>query len=216
MTEGMRNGEKAAGVLFYDWVPSYNKDMQSWQWVSPQRIFTAIRPHMHGNETILDLGIGTGLLSSLFKKHTDAYVTGIDACSKMLKKCRKAAAADRLVKGDFDRQALPFLGGEFDAVVCSGALEFVGNILFLSREIARVTRQGGLVALTYQLAARNDIEEQDTERCYLMRAHSHVYIRQQLEEAGIDILDQQDFDGYRPEWNGGQPVRYGLTLGRVS
>src|SRR5262245_32548805 len=190
----MRNGEKAAGVLFYDWVPSYDEDMQSWQWVSPQKIFTAIRPHMRGNEAILDLGIGTGLLSSLFKKHTDAYVTGIDACAKMLKKCRKAAAADRLVKGEFDRQAMPFLSGEYVAVVCSGALEFVGNVLFLSREIARVTRPGGLVALTYQLAKRNDIEEQNAERHYLMRAHGQVYIRQQLEEAGIDILEQQDFD----------------------
>ena len=212
----MKNGEKTASALFYDWVPSYDKDMQSWQWVSPQRIFTAIRPHMHGNETVLDLGIGTGLLSSLFKKYTGAHVTGIDACSEMLKKCRKAAAADRLVKGDFDRQALPFSSGEFDAVVCSGALEFVGNILFLSREIARVTREGGLVALAYQLAERNDIEDQDTESHYLMRAHSHVYMRQQLEEAGIDILEQQDFEGYRPEWNDGRPVGYGLTLGRVS
>ena len=212
----MRNGEKAAGVLFYDWVPSYDKDMQSWQWVSPQRTFTAIRPHMHGHEAILDLGIGTGLLSSLFKKHTGAHVTGIDACEKMLKKCRKADAADRLVKGDFDRHTLPFRSGEFDAVVSSGALEFVGNILFLAREIARVTRQGGPVALTYQLAKRNDIEEQDTKGYYLMRAHSHVYIRQQLEEAGIDILEQQDFDGYSPEWNHGQPVGYGLTLGRAS
>ena len=212
----MRNGEKTASALFCDWVPSYDKDMQTWQWVSPQKIFTAIRPHMHGNETILDLGIGTGLLSSLLKKNTGAYVTGIDASEKMLKKCRQSAVADRLVKGDFDRQALPFLGGEFDVVVCSGALEFVGNILFLSREIVRVTRQGGLVALAYQLAERNDIEEQNAESHYLMRAHSHVYIRQQLEEAGIDILEQQDFDGYRPEWNHGQPVRYGLTLGRVS
>lgn len=69
-------------------------------------------------ETLLDLGIGTGLeLAEIFRRFPEARVTGVDLCQEMLAECSRKYPGKRmtLICGDYTRLKL---GTEaFDAAV---------------------------------------------------------------------------------------------------
>jgi ubiquinone/menaquinone biosynthesis C-methylase UbiE len=95
--------------------------------------------------TILDLGVGTGReLSALLD--AGYRPTGLDASEAMLARCARRSRSVPLVKADF-WQALPFADASFDAAIAlHGSLAHgpdIASLGRLSRELARVVREGG-------------------------------------------------------------------------
>jgi ubiquinone/menaquinone biosynthesis C-methylase UbiE len=97
---------------------------------------------------LLDFGCGSGDLSA----HLAALgysVTGIDISSSMLQ-----SATNRFEKTAQWIQLsplwtrLPFEDATFDAVLASSVLEYVADLAVVFREVARVTKRGGLFAST--------------------------------------------------------------------
>jgi ubiquinone/menaquinone biosynthesis C-methylase UbiE len=78
--------------------------------------------NLKGDETILDLGCGTGTLSIMLKKkYPDLLITGIDGDNYMITRARKKAeinGVDITFTHAFAQQ-LPFEYGTFDTVVSS-------------------------------------------------------------------------------------------------
>lgn len=77
-------------------------------------------------------------------------MVGIDAVEDVLSQARELARA-RGVEGNLtfqqhDANELPFADGEFDVVFCHQVLHHVHKPVAILKEMARVTRKGGIVA----------------------------------------------------------------------
>ena len=100
-------------------------------------------------EQILDLATGTGWTSRVVARR-GATVTGVDIATGLLESAERQATAERLpiryVPGDAER--LPFEGASFDAIVSTCGVMFASRPDAAARELARVCRPGGRIAIT--------------------------------------------------------------------
>jgi len=107
-------------------------------------------------ERILDLSTGTGWTSRLVARR-GAEVIGADIAADLLDAARARAREEQLVI-DYrlgDAEALPFEDGQFDAVVSTFGVMFVSRPEAAARELARVCRTRGRIALTTWMSDSN-------------------------------------------------------------
>jgi ubiquinone/menaquinone biosynthesis C-methylase UbiE len=101
------------------------------------------------DETLLDLGSGPGAMA----RAAGPFVRRVVLCDLSPAMLRVAATearrAERLVPPGVagDAHALPFRDGSFDLVACRHAARLFGSPAGAAREIARVLRRGGRVAV---------------------------------------------------------------------
>ena len=99
-------------------------------------------------ERVLDVATGTGWTSRLVARR-GAHVVGVDIAGDLIAVARERASAEGLPieyrVGDAEH--LPFADGEFDAVVSTFGVMFVGRPDIAAGELARVVRPGGRLAL---------------------------------------------------------------------
>lgn len=99
----------------------------------------------------LDLGCGRGRHAHALARQANLSVTGVDADAAELAATRDGlrlmAAKDWLLV-NADARRLPFPDGAFDGVICSEVLEHIIDYDAALAEIARVTRPGGVFALS--------------------------------------------------------------------
>jgi ubiquinone/menaquinone biosynthesis C-methylase UbiE len=94
---------------------------------------------------VLDVGTGTGTVA-VAACARGATVTAVDADPDMVRLAREAAKDARVRAATLP--SLPFADAHFDAVVANFVLNHVGRPLAALRELRRVTRPGGRVAVT--------------------------------------------------------------------
>jgi len=95
--------------------------------------------------SVLDVGTGTGTVAASASAR-GAIVTAVDADPDMVKLARQTAKAARVSVAMLP--TLPFADGQFDVVVANFVLNHVGRPLAALRELRRVTKPGGIVAVT--------------------------------------------------------------------
>jgi SAM-dependent methyltransferase len=105
---------------------------------------------------VLDVACGTGIVARTAADRLagTGRVVGVDLNTGMLAVARRLRPDIDWRQGDV--AALPFAGGSFDAVLCQMALMFFPDRTAALREMARVTRPGGVVAV----AVPASLEEQ--------------------------------------------------------
>jgi demethylmenaquinone methyltransferase / 2-methoxy-6-polyprenyl-1,4-benzoquinol methylase len=101
---------------------------------------------------VLDLATGTGDLAiDIARRHPDARVIGLDPSHEMLavaqRKLERRRLADRVELVSGDAQHLPYQDGEMDAVTIAFGIRNVPDRPQALREMARVVRRGGRVAI---------------------------------------------------------------------
>ena len=102
---------------------------------------------------VLDVGCGTGAsaLPAAQAVGKNGFVVGVDLASRLLEQARTKAMAAGLDNVEFrqaDMTALEYPDGNFDAVVSVFSIFFVPDMESLVRELWRMVRPGGKLAVT--------------------------------------------------------------------
>jgi demethylmenaquinone methyltransferase/2-methoxy-6-polyprenyl-1,4-benzoquinol methylase len=101
----------------------------------------AVRP----GDRALDAACGTGDLALADLKAGASRVTGLDFSERMLERARRKSSAIEWVQGDM--LALPFADETFDAATVGFGVRNVADLELALRELRRVLRPGGRVAI---------------------------------------------------------------------
>jgi len=108
------------------------------------------RARLRAGEGVLDVACGTGVVARLAAKATgDGHVTGLDVNAGMLAVARnlpgEGAPIDWIEGSALD---LPFPANRFDVVLCQLGLQFFPDQQLALREMRRVLKSSGRVALS--------------------------------------------------------------------
>ena len=95
-------------------------------------------------DRVLDAACGTGDLA-LAAAREGGRVTGLDFSERMLERARRKSSSVEWVRGDV--LALPFPDSSFDAVTIGFGIRNVADMEAGLRELARVLRPGGRIAV---------------------------------------------------------------------
>jgi demethylmenaquinone methyltransferase/2-methoxy-6-polyprenyl-1,4-benzoquinol methylase len=103
-------------------------------------------------QRILDVATGTGMVAAALARHADCRVVALDQSEAMLSGARARVGRDprlaervTFLRGEAER--LPFADGEFDALTFTYLLRYVDDRAATMRELARVVKPGGPVAM---------------------------------------------------------------------
>ena len=134
---------------------------------------------------LLDIGTGTGRMAELFAEGAE-HIVALDKSLAMLRVARaklQHLPTDRveLVQGDF--ASLPFAAASFDTVLFHQVLHFAQSPATVLAEAARVTREGGRVAIVDFAAHQR--EELRERHAHARLGFADDQMKQLLEEAGF-------------------------------
>jgi len=140
------------------------------------RRLTVAALELRPGHRVLDLATGTGDLAfAMLRSCPEASVVGLDPSPAMLGRAREKQAsqtgsASRIELGVGVAEHLPFADGAFDAVAIAFGLRNVPDRERGLREMARVTRPGGRIAILELGEPRGPIMGR------LARLHIHVLV----------------------------------------
>ncbi|MGO1318146.1 MAG: class I SAM-dependent methyltransferase, partial [Cellulomonadaceae bacterium] len=125
--------------------------LRSHRWRTAENSAAYLLPHLHPGLSVLDVGCGPGTITvDLAQTVAPGVVTGIDTSAKVLEQARQHAATAGVENVDFveaDVYALPFDADSFDIVHAHQVLQHLSDPVLALREIKRITKPGGLVAV---------------------------------------------------------------------
>ena len=164
---------------------------QSSNWVHDDRLLSQMveQAQLSGNEIVLDVACGTGLVSKSFKSKA-AKVIGLDISEDMTKQSREFV--DELIISSVEKE-IPIQNESVDVVVCRQGLQFV-NLNLALKQIWRVLKPGGKVVFTH-LAAYNVNDRADAFKIQALRNPARVNffvpgdLESYLELNGFDVKE---------------------------
>lgn len=176
---------------------NYDKQVQEFNSYGHDALFGMCYEYVKSGESLLDLGIGTGLSSVNFAR-IGLAVTGIDGSAGMLTECRKKNFAKELKQTDVTKVPLPFSDVSFHSVISCGLFHFFGDLLPIFRDVNRLMIANGIFAFTVASPLEKDVLDETTEYLKIPTAwgislykHSDFYIQKILNDTEFKILKQQ-------------------------
>ena len=125
----------------------YDELARKYHWHGPELLFGFCFEYIQPKQKLLDLGIGTGLSSSLFFKF-GLEIYGIDNSIEMLNICESKGITKDLKRWDLLRLPLPYSDASFHCVIAAGVFHFWGDLEPIIREISRLVVPDGIFAFT--------------------------------------------------------------------
>lgn len=155
---------------------------------------------------LLDVGTGTGRMAELLADRA-SHVTALDKSPEMLRIARarlQAFPAGKidLVQGDF--MALPFAKAMFDTVLFHQVLHYAQEPQTVLAEAARVTHEGGRIAVV-------DLAAHDREELRERHAHARLGFS---DEQMLVLLTDAGFEPETPTALAGNPLTVKIWTGR--
>ncbi|MEE4276300.1 MAG: class I SAM-dependent methyltransferase [Thermoleophilia bacterium] len=172
---------------------AYDEEAEATGWYGPEVAFGLAYKFVRPGQSILDLGIGTGLAAVLFRQ-AGLTVYGMDVAPDMLDACRGKGFKD-LTLHDLTAVPYPFPTESFDHAVCVGTLNFIRDLTPVFAETARILRDGGV--FVFAVGDRTEDEPQEvvvgpehtmTDASVTMYRHSGRQIDAWVAASGFTLL----------------------------
>jgi SAM-dependent methyltransferase len=123
--------------------------LRSHRWRTAENSAGYLLPHLTSGATLLDVGCGPGTITADLAAAV-AHVTALEVTADALDLARAEIARREITNVDFavgDVHALDFPDDSFDVVHAHQVLQHLGDPVAALREMRRVTRPGGIVAV---------------------------------------------------------------------
>ncbi|MEF2229323.1 MAG: class I SAM-dependent methyltransferase [Pseudodesulfovibrio sp.] len=164
----------------------YDKMATRADWLDPDILFGLAWRHISPGQTVLDLGIGTGLGSILFHQ-AGLQVVGLDSSREMMAVCEGKGFASRLLEHDVTTAPYPLEEASVDHAVCSGLLHIIPDLSVVFAEVGRVMKKGGVFAF---VVPRSDTGEPCLKEMKNHDGHSGATLHLQTKAAVASMLQQ--------------------------
>jgi predicted TPR repeat methyltransferase len=177
---------------------TYDDEAEACGWFGPEVAFGLTYKYVQAGQSILDIGIGTGLGSVLFQK-AGLEVYGMDISQEMLEVCRSKGFT-YLQLHDLIKLPYPYNTESMDHAVCAGVLNFFSDLSPVFEETARILRKGGLFVFIVGDSVDGEVHELEVEseltksgRTVMIYWHSPEQIDTWLERYGFELLRSLPF-----------------------
>lgn len=152
--------------------------------------------HLTPGATVIDIGCGPGLFTSLFASAVGdrGLAIGLDASRPMLRVATRDHAAANTTYLRADAENLPFADCSVDAAACLAALYLFNDPFRALDEISRVLKPGGRVSILTSLAPgghRDDLRSKFVEGFSGCRMFGRDDIVGHLRKHGFTDIDHQ-------------------------
>lgn len=165
-------------------------------WHGPEILFGLMYEYIKPGQTILDIGIGTGLGSVLFHK-AGLQVCGIDNSDGMLDVCRGKNFVRELMRYDLGLGAWPWGDCRFDHALSCGVFHFFQRPDLLFSETSRILRQDGTFGFTVLETPGGSGQHKDQPTGIMIYSHNPADIGDLLEKNGFSLLKKVTFHAFR-------------------
>jgi len=190
-----------------EFVADYDNSALRYGWHTPEVLFGLMHHRLAPGQSVLDLGIGTGLSAVPFAK-AGLEVYGLDGSQKMLDRCAAKCIAAQLRKHDICAAPIPYGDNSVDHVVASGVFHLIGELGELFCEAARVMRGDGAFGFSLEvlesgrisegkLSGDGVLETRNEKSGVIAYLHSHSLIEDLVNRAGLEIEKTLDYVAYR-------------------
>jgi ubiquinone/menaquinone biosynthesis C-methylase UbiE len=151
MGDPLQKAKEKAAASYYAAADHFDAEPLSFWDLIGKRTVTNLK--LQAGAKVLDVGCGTGAsaLPAAQVVGKDGFVVGVDLAARLLDRARSKAMASNLDNVEFrvaDMTALNYPDGSFDAVVSVFSIFFVPDMEGLVRELWRMVRPGGKLAVT--------------------------------------------------------------------
>lgn len=185
---------------------AYDEAARAVGWFGPELAFGLLYEYVTPGEKILDLGIGTGLASVLFRK-AGLEVFGLDNSEDMLDASRSKGFKD-LARQDLSTPPYPYAPWSFDHAACIGVLPFIEDPSPVFMESTRLLNKGGTLVFTtldraqgeaskYFVQSEQTVDGENTSGPIAMYRHSTEQVEAWVNEAGLVVTKSLLFTAYR-------------------
>jgi len=201
----------------------YEQQVMERCWHGHEILFGLMYEFVNPKETLLDIGIGTGLSSLLFHK-AGLQISGFDSSQEMLAGCTSKGFSAELIQHDLRNVPYPYEKDSFNHVISLAVLNFFDDLAPVFKEASRIIKPRGVFGFTVeeqkpgqtpQYTMRVDTTSAKTPEQFeiTMHRHSDHHVRTLLANVGFLVLGDFDFlaDRY-PEQ--GIEVRFKVYIAR--
>ncbi len=174
----------------------YDSRKQEQGWYGPEVVFGLMFSFINPGESVLDIGIGTGLGSIMYHK-AGLHVYGLDLSPRMLEVCQQKGFATELKKHDLMVAPYPFESGSMNHAVCVGVLNHFKNLTPVFVEAARILKDKGMfgfVVADCDSSEESDFHvEHENSPPSTMHRHNSEFIGSLLDENTFTLENSLEF-----------------------
>lgn len=173
----------------------YDAQAKKTNWFGPEVVFGLTYEFVERGDSVLDLGIGSGLSSILFYK-AGLRVYGLDGSEEILKICASKGFASELKRHDLRDLPLPYASNSCNHVISVAVLNSFKDLKPLFEEVARIIKGHGVFAFTVEDQKPGQEESYAINRVDLSekaRAETAVKLFRHRDEYIVQLLDQTGF-----------------------
>lgn len=186
-----------------NFAPNYDDYVQNCHWVGTDILFGLMYENIQLNQTLLDIGIGTGLSSKLFKQ-AGLKIYGVDGSSKMIEICKEKGFADKLKVVDLTKNNIWFENKKFDHIISHGVFHLIGNLNPIFQQSFSLLNSNAYFGFTYEgiSDALDDYKESSITGIFERKnmqsgikvfRHTDKYILERMESNGFQLFKKTEF-----------------------